>query len=433
MIAHRAERKIYYGWWVVLSSAIVLFVGLGFGLYTFPVFYPALIESFGWSRGEVVTGGALLMVILGIMSPFTGMTIDRYGAKRIVMFGVVMVGTALLLFTLVHSLWQFYAACFLLGLGLCGVSHMPNQVLIANWFVQKRGLAVGLISAGVGLGGAVGPLWVTSLIDHHGWRAGFAGMGVAVWAIPLVLAAVVIKNRPQDMGLLPDGAATPPPRSRAHSRHRLRWASATFGQAVRTGDFWILFSAIFLISAMMYTISQHLFVHLRDKGFPSTQAAGALSIILGTSSAGKLLFGALSDRLDKRNVMLITFILLAGSSLALLMPPRLSLIYAFALTFGLGYGGIFSCMPVVAAEYFGLGALGKILGLIFLSFNLGGSLWPIAAGYLFDAVGNYDLVFALNPLMGFTAAGLLLFLSDPRSVRRPVEGEGAIEFSNVGR
>ncbi|RMG56083.1 MAG: MFS transporter [Acidobacteria bacterium] len=429
----RTERKIYYGWWVVLSSAIVLFVGLGFGLYTFPVFYPALIESFGWSRGEVVTGGALLMVILGIMSPFTGMTIDRYGAKRIVMFGVVTVGAALLLFTLVNSLWQFYAACFLLGLGLCGVSHMPNQVLIANWFVQKRGLAVGLISAGVGLGGAVGPLLVTSLIDHYGWRAGFAGMGVAVWAIPLALAAWVIKSHPQEMGLLPDGATIPSQPKEMHLHHRPQWVSTTFGRAVRTGDFWILFSAIFLISAMMYTISQHLVVHLRDKGFPSTQAAGALSIILGMSSAGKLLFGLLSDRFDKRNVMLITFILLAGSSLALLMPPRLSVIYTFALIFGLGYGGIFSCMPVVTAEYFGLGALGKILGLVFLSFNLGGSLWPIAAGYLFDAVGNYDVVFALNPLMGFIAAGLLLFLSHPRSVDQSIEGEGAVEFSNVGR
>jgi MFS family permease len=421
MLMAERFRAIYYGWWVVFSSAIVLFMGLGFGLYTFPVFYPALTESFGWSRGEVVTGGSLLMVVLGVMSPFIGMILDRIGAKVILTIGVMTVGVALFAFVVVGSLWQFYVACLLLGLGLCGVSHMPNQVLITNWFNEKRGLAIGSINAGVGIGGTVGPILVTYLINHYGWRAGFAGMGAAVVAIPLLLVIFVIKRCPQDIGLLPDGRENNDEfrtqndeqiRKSVHHSSFIIHHSDLF-RAVRTGRFWLLFWAIFLISAMMFTISQHLVVYLRDKGFASQQAASTLSLVLFMSAVGKLLFGALSDHLNRRNVMLISFLLLTGSSLCLLVAPRPSLIYPFAVAFGLGFGGVFSNMPLVTAEYFGLRALGKILGLIFLSFNFGGSLWPIAAGYLFDWLGNYDVVFLINPILGFAATGAVLWL--PRS------------------
>lgn len=414
MLMAERRRKIYYGWWIVVCSALVLFMGLGLGLYTFPVFYPALIHHFGWSRGEVVAGGSLLMIVLGVMSPFTGALLDRYGARTILAAGLMTVGAALFTFPFIHSLGQFYGACVLLGLGLCGVSHMPNQVLIANWFVERRGLAVGLVSAGVGVGGAVGPLLVTSLIDHYGWRAGFVGMGAAVGAIPLVFVLLVIKSRPQDMGLVPDGRPLLPDQKHVIETNPLITSSeATLAAAVRTSPFWILFAAIFLISALMYTINQHLFIYLRDQGFASQQAARALSMILGTMAVGKIVFGALSDRFNRRNVMLTSFLLVAGSSLSLLVAPHLSVIYIFAAVFGLGFGGVFSCMPVVTAHYFGLRSLGKILGLIFLSFNLGGSLWPIATGYLFDWLGNYDLIFRLNPILGFVAVGAVWLL--PRS------------------
>ena len=404
-------RRIYYGWWVVATSALVLFIGLGLSLYTFPVFYPALIHHFGWSRGDVVIGGSLLMVVVGVMSPFTGIILDRYGARTMLAVGLVTVGAALLVFSFVQSLWQFYGACLLLGLGLGGVSHMPNQVLIANWFVEKRGLAVGLMSAGVGVGGAVGPVAVTYLIDHFNWRMGFTAMGAAVWAIPLVLVVLVIKSRPQDIGLQPDGA--PVSNSQDVGLEDVAWAvpeDATFAQAVHTSKFWILFWAIFLISAAMYTVNQHLFVYLRDQGFTSQQAARALSLILGMMAVGKIVFGAVSDRVNRRDVMLVSFLLVAGSSGCLLVAPRPNFIYGFAAVFGLGFGGVFSCMPVVTAQYFGLRSLGRILGLIFLSFNLGGSLWPMATGYLFDRLGNYDLIFLLNPIMGFVAAGAMLLL-----------------------
>jgi MFS family permease len=411
MLMAERRRKIYYGWWIVACSALILSIGLGLSLYTFPIFYPALIHHFGWSRGEVVTGGALLMVVLGAMSPFTGALLDRYGAKTILAAGLITVGAALFTFPLIHSLGQFYGACILLGLGLCGVSHMPNQVLVANWFVERRGLAVGLVSAGVGVGGAVGPLLVTSLIDHYGWRAGFVGIGVAVWAIPFVLVLLVIKSRPQDMGLVPYGQPVLPDQNHdIETNPLITSCEATLTVTMRTSPFWILFGAIFLISALMYTVNQHLFIYLRDQGFASQLAARALSLILGTMAVGKIVFGALSDRFNRRNVMLASFLLVAGSSLSLLVALRPSIIYMFAAVFGLGFGGIFSCMPVIAAHYFGLRSLGKILGLIFLSFNLGGSLWPIVTGYLFDRLGNYDLIFRLNPIIGFVAVGAVLLL-----------------------
>ncbi len=407
-----SERGIFYGWWIVAASFLILFVTVGIGLYAPPVFLVPLQEHFGWSRAAIAAGSAIAAVVSGFMSPVVGVWIDKYGSRTVMTTGAVLMGAAFVLLSLIHSLWQLYALNMLAAVGITCTAWIPNQTLISNWFVKQRGLAMGAALTGIGFGGLVMAPLAAGLIGRFGWRVAFAGLGTLILVLVVAVVLAIVRSRPGDLGLRPDGGLLAPRDDRAPDRltDADPRAGMELGQSVRTRAFWILSVANFLAVFASLSIVAHLVAFLTDAGLTSETAAGALGLTVGASVGGRLLFGYLADRFSKRDIMVAGLTVYALATLLLFGIRAAAALPAFVVLFGLGLGGTAVLVPLLAAERFGLLAFGKILGLIMISGTAGAAIGPVLTGRIFDVTGSYHLAFTLHFTALLLAAATYLFL-----------------------
>jgi MFS family permease len=374
-----------------------------------------LQEHFGWSRAAIATGSAIAAVVSGMVSPLVGAWNDKYGSRTVMTVGALVMGSAFTLLSAMTSLWHLYALNGLAAVGITCCAWIPIQTLIANWFTKKRGLAMGIALTGIGFGGLVMAPLTGALIARLGWRLAFAGLGALIlMSAPVVLA--IVRSRPADMGLLPDGAVAAAPGTRGASDAAALGAGVDLGQAVRTGAFWILAATHFLWTFASFSILGHLVAHLRDVGFAGSVAAGALGLTVGASVAGRVVIGYYADSANKRAVM-STALAFSGLSVALLLSIQSAgALPLFVVAYGLGLGGIVVLFPLLVGECFGLLAFGKILGLIMIAATMGGAAGPVLTGRIYDVTGSYRLAFALHVGVFIAAALVINFL--PRSLTR---------------
>lgn len=405
----------FYGWHIVTASFFILFVTVGVAIYSPPVFLVPLQEHFGWSRAAIATGGAIAALVSGGFSPFVGVWIDRYGARRVMTVGAILMGSAFALLGRLESLWQLYASYALAGAGVTCVAFIPNQTLISNWFVRRRGMAMGIATAGIGFGGlTIAPL-SAALIDGVGWRMSFVSLSLLIFVIVVTLTLTVVRDRPSDLGLLPDGdppeplslsqLSAPPPAAKP--------PGISLGESLKTSAFWIISIANLLFVFGGLSIIGHLVAFLDDAGFDNRFAAATLGGALGVSVGGRLLFGALADRLPPRQVMAMALILQAVATLFLLNIATRGAVPAFVVTFGLGLGGVAVLVPLLVGDNFGLRSFGKILGVIMISATIGVAVGPVLTGRIFDVTGSYNGAFALHFGAFSVAAAMVLFLRKP--------------------
>ncbi len=227
---------------VVAASFSILLVTVGIGLYGPPVFLVPLQEHFGWSRAAIAGGSALAALTAGSASPLVGFLVDRHGARKVMAVGALVMGTGFCLLSSVQSLWQLYALNVIAALGIACVAWLPNQALISNWFTRKRGQAMGLTLAGIGFGGLAMPPLASFLIEEFGWRVAFASLGSMVLLIVFSVVLAVVRSRPEDVGLLPDGEPMNPGETSETAAQAGPEAATglSLGESVRTGAFWIL-------------------------------------------------------------------------------------------------------------------------------------------------------------------------------------------------
>ena len=410
------HHKVYYGWWIVAASFSILLVTVGVGLYAPPIFLVPLQNHFGWSRAAIAGGSAVAALTVGAISPLVGVSIDRYGSRKVMTFGALVMGCTFCLFSAVQSLWQLYALNVIAAVGIASVAWLPNQTLISNWFDRIRGRAIGIALAGIGFGGFAMPPLADFLITRFGWRTAFATLGSLVLLIVVTVALVLVRSRPEDMGLLPDGEASVSEGSAGDSIHEAREETATYGlslaESIRTGTFWVLSLVHVLWTFGSMSIIGHLPAFLTDQGFEK-MAAGALSLAIGCSIVGRLSFGMLADRFGKKGLMSLALILHAVAVLCLFRVHWFGALPAFVIVFGLALGGGAVVVPLLIGEYFGLRAFGKILGVITISATLGAATGPVLTGRIFDVTGSYDLAFTLH-IVAFSAAGVAVYF-----LRRP--------------
>jgi MFS family permease len=403
----------FYGWRIVAASFVILFITVGIGLYSPPVFLVPLQDCFGWSRAAIAAGGSVAALVTGLVSPLAGVWIDKYGARRVMTFGALTMGCAFLLLSLIQSLWQLYAINALAALGMACVAWLPNQTLIANWFVRKRGLAMGIALAGIGFGGlAMAPL-AALLIERLDWRLAYVGLALLVLLIVVAVVLAFVRSSPADLGLEPDGA---PPASQKGDRARSRPVGEATGAALvgvresfRTGAFWVLSLCNFLWVFASLSIVAHLVAFLRDVGFESRTAAASLGLMVGASVGGRILFGLLADRYSGRRVMSLAMALGAFATLLLLAPTSTGALPGFVVLFGLGLGGTAVLVPLLVGECFGLAAFGKILGAIMISATVGAAIGPVLTGRIFDVTGSYRIAFLIH-VAAFAASALAILL-----------------------
>ncbi|MBZ5579996.1 MAG: MFS transporter [Acidobacteriia bacterium] len=392
------------GWLTLLSSFCTLAVAFSFGLFSLPVFYPALVRAFGWNRASVAGGGSIVLLLIGILSPIVGWLADRYSPKAVLLGGMCIGALGLALLSLTHSLAEYFAFCVLLGIGTSAVSILPNSLLVAPWFAHRRGIAVGFVNAGIGLGG-IAPLVANWQIRGHGISGAFLFLAACL-AIPFTLTLLFVRRA---------GASGPPTSARGARSAEGRVAPSA-RQLLRLPMFWIFGVSLFFAAHAMLAIQQHLVLYLTGQGVPGPRAALALSTAIWSSAAGKLLSGATADRFSARLAMILS-VLYVGLGVAgvLAVAPSSAALFAVAVIFGFGYGGIFNASPTIIFEYFGTRQVGAAMGLLLVFFGLGTASGGLLAGYLFDRTHSYAVPFTLD--LGLAAAGFLLLLVSGRHTR----------------
>ncbi len=396
-----AKPRSFEGWLNLFVSFSILTVAFSLALFSLPVFYPALARTFHWNHASVAAGGSIVLLLIGGVAPLVGWLVDRYSPKAVLIGGMCIVATALALLSVTSSLVQYLAFCFLLGLGISSVSILPNSILIAPWFA-KRGLAVGVINAGIGLGGFVAPMATSALIARRGVSHAFLTLSASIVA-PLLLTIFLVRNKAR---------RKPGEASNRGESLPLGADAGPAGAKSRRTALWIFGFSLFFGAHAMLAIQQHLVLYLTGQGITAKQAALSLSVALGASALGKILSGAIADAYSAR-LALILSILFVGMGIAALLAFGAGAGLIYMIVFGLGYGGIFNAPPLIVFELFGTAKVGKMLGLLLLFFGAGTSTGGLLAGYIFDRTHQYASAFAID-LAAATAGLVLAFFAKGR-------------------
>jgi len=391
----RRARRIH----AAATSFLALFSIVGLALYGLPLFYDHMVREFGWSRTQVTSGNAISKLLVGPLFGFiAGWVIDRFGPRRLMLAGIVLAGAALVGLASMTALWMFYAFYVLNALGyVCG-GPLPNQVLLSRWFREGRGKAMGVAYLGIGLGGAAVPwlaYWLTGL---WGWRGALGAIGVLIVVLAWPMAYLA-RDAPDDPG--------PERRGGAGSTSATR-AGVAFGPVLRTPAFYLLAAGSMCSIAAVGGANQHLKLFLGlDQGYAQGEATRIISLVLACSIAGRLLMGWLADRWPTRRVMLLIYLLVAAAIPLLYAAASRPAMYLFAAMFGLGLGGEYLIIPLMAAELFGVAVLGRVMGLIVTADGVAEAVSPMLVGYWRDATGSYGVGFAMLVAVALVGAGAI--------------------------
>jgi sugar phosphate permease len=390
---------------VAITSFAALFAIVGLALYGLPLYYDFMVKEFGWSRTQVTSGNALSKLLIGPLFGFAaGWIVDRFGPRRLMMAGIVMAGGALVGLAHMTSLWMFYLFYIFNALGyVCG-GPLPNQVLLSRWFDRARGKAMGFAYLGIGIGGAVVPLLSASLVAALGWRGALQVLGILIIVIALPLAYRV-REAPSSAAAAVAGAPIAP-----------------VGHVFRSGAFYLLALGSMCSIAAVGGTNQHLKLYLSlDQQYTQTSAAAVISTVLAFSIAGRLLMGWLADRIPKKRVMLLIYLLVAGAIPLLFFAHDSFAMYAFAAVFGLGLGGEYMIIPLMAAELFSVKLLGRVMGVVLTADGVAEAVSPMGIGYLRDMTGSYRTGFFV--LIAIAVAGTIAIAALPSAAGRIAEDE----------
>lgn len=422
---------VFYGWWIVASGVVISMLQAGFYFYGFGVFYLPLLESLGSSRAAL--GGVIGLSRLegGLLSPVTGWLIDRYGPRRPLFAGLFIMGLCFLILSRITALWMLYVVFLVMAAAGSVGGTRPFTIAVANWFVRKRSRAMGFLLAGFGLGGSMG--WALSwLVETLGWRTSAVIGGLLFWVVGFPLAWLV-RHRPEQMGLSPDG--TPPtlsgePASLSGATGKppdFVDVELTPRQAIRSLSFWMLAIAFGAWSTVItVTAVYHIPFLIEEVGASPVTAATVASVMLFITVPGRIIFGWIGDLVDLRLLMAGLY-LIQGLGVALLaLLPSLEWAPLYVLVLAPAYGGTASLRQAIVAHLYGRKNFGTISGLLQVVDLPGTILGPIFVGWVFDSVGSYRPAFlSLAVLLAIGAVAVLL-------ARRPQLGEGSLGATEEG-
>jgi MFS family permease len=417
----RPPARLFYGWIIVGLTFFTQFVVLGTVFYSYGILFKPITQDLGTSRLGVGLALPVVMSVAGLIGPFVGREVDRRSIRGLMLIGVVALSAGFLCLARVQNLWQFYLAFGgLVAVGMALLGGLPNTALVANWFIRRRGTALGISQIGVSLSGMVMAYVTTWLVGEYGWRTTANVFGIAPLVILAPLIALVVVNRPEDRGLRPDGDATHGGDGSAAQLSAAATAAAAAAavewparRALRERNLWILALVVGLSFAGNSAVILQIYPHVTDLGYSATQAATVLSVMAGMTALGKPSFGWLADHASKRGAMWLTLALqILGLSLVMLAPSHLALVGAAAL-FGFGYGGVLPLWGVLLGAVFGRLVFGRVMGLmgpLMIPFQMFGI--PFAA-WVFDWTGSYQGAFATFLGLYATSAVVLCFLQLP--------------------
>ena len=424
-----ARLPFYYGWVVVAVGFVTL--GMGASVRSiFSLLFPPVIAEFGWERGLTASIFSVGFVVAALSFPLLGVWIDRYGPQRVLPLAALVVAAGFMLTTYAETPLHFYLALGVLAIGgSTGFAYNGHFVFLPSWFERRRGLAIGLTCTGAGIISIVLFPWLQRMIDGGGWRMGCYLMAGVLVLVVVPLNLLLQQRRPEDLGLVADGAPKPPADTGGQpavqtSHIRIvdpAWAATdwTLGKALRTARFWLFSWGFFFGLFVWYAILVHQTKYLLDLGFSSTFGAWALGLVPMFGVFGQLLLGYLSDRIGREWVWTLAcagFFVCYLAMYLLARQPEPWLVWVLVIAQGFFGYGMTPAIGAIPADLFQGRNYGRIFGVMAVFGSSGASLGPWVFGYVHDQTGSYDNACLLA--MGFCGlSALLIWLASPRLVR----------------
>ena len=423
----RDTFPFYYGWIVVGASSTVVFARMAPAITTLTVLIFPISHQLGWSRTLIagsVSAGALASLVL---SPVVGWAIDRFGARPVLVVSVLVLGVAMISLAWATVPLTFYLAFAAGRIVFHTSAPIGASTVAARWFIRKRGRAIGMIFLFGAIGGVVFTMVASLVVESHGLKATWIAIGLVVLVFSVAPSLLLVAERPEDIGLLPDGE--PPdstdaekgagaivpvgvPDSPATVLPRAQMTadtdSWTLGEAVRTKTFWLLVFMGFASFFVHTSIGVHMGAYFRDVGLGATSAALAVSLSWSVSAVGSLIWGWVTDRIDVRYAYSVMFLFQAGSTLYLIFVGGTLGVFLASGLFGIVSAGTNVVPSVIYANYFGRSSLGRIRGLGEVGVLLGQATGPVIAGILFDLRGGYSTIFTAFVVLALVCSLLVL-------------------------
>jgi len=402
-------RRWFYGWYIALACAALMFVGMGVGYYGLAVYLSPLKEAHGWSTTAVSGATGLYFSVMGLTSAFVGPRIDERGPLRFMVVGMLLCGIAASLIGFVRELWLLYLVYATLAVAIGMSAGVAITALMTRRFVRRLARAMRISATGAPLGGvALSPLLIP-LIDVGGLELAAPAMGALILAVALPVILLVIAWDPAEMGLHPDGlplAEAPGRATLAASVQLRRW---TPREAARTVSFWAILIAFLLVLLAQTGYVIHQIAFLTDRMGSRSEAAFALSVTAFGSIVARLVVGTFADALDKRVLTVVLLLVQASAVVGIVLVENLVSTWLLTLVFGFTIGNVYMMQSLLVGEIFGLVSFGSIFGLVNFAGQVGSGGGPFLVGLLEDATGSYTIPFLVTAGLTYLAAVVILF------------------------
>ena len=406
------KPKIFYGW--VITGLVFLNLGMAYGAqYSFGVLFPAMIEEFKWNRQSLAGAFSLYAFLYSFLGIILGRWVDRFGPRVVLTAGSVCLGMGSGLISQVRAPWHLYVVYGLLASWGMSAAYMTANPTVVKWFVEKRGMALGIAQSGLGIGIVFIPPLTGTLIGVFGWRNACMILGAMVFAV-LFTTSFFLIGHPEKVGLLPDGRRVYEPvgPGRENLQSILNEVSWSAAEAIRTRSFWVLTAIFFCTWLMVFLPLVHLVIFTLDIGLSRNAAFVALSFLGASSTVGRLIMGYISDRMGRKRTLGLNLTLQVFTWIWIMYTDNTWMLIVFAIFYGFSYGGVSAVFPAIVGDYFGRLKAASVIGAIFTIAGIAAAFGPIVGGIIYDLTKSYQLAFLLGALTNLFSL-LLLFLSRP--------------------
>lgn len=418
-VREQISGRLFYGWIVVGAIASLLMASSG-ARFLYGVVLVPVQDDLGMSRAALAGVVTLGMILLACLQPVVGLFADRIGPKKILLFGVVIIGVMLILLSFATSLWQFYLIYGVIGsIGFAATSPVNVTTLVSRWFVKKRGTALSIATSGTALGQLVivpVAAWVLSVST---WQTTMKALAILLVVVMLPLGFFLIKDDPAKAGLGTDGRVIDPlPATEAAPVQKIVGPAARLPEALRTPVFWLLGWGFFVCGFTMAFANTHFMAYADEMGMHVTMAAEVVSVTAVFSVAGTILLGMLADRYRRSRVLALTYALRSVSFFVLFLLPAGPPMFIYAVILGVSWSATTPLTAAISADVFGKINAGAIFGAMYTMMNLGAGVGAYFDGVVYDRTGSYQAALIINTFMGASAAIAILLVREPTWIQR---------------
>ncbi len=416
----KSKDGIYYGWLIVAAGMFIAMMGVGpfsgFGVFVIP-----MSEEFGWSRSAISLAASVAALVGGFSQPFMGRIFDRLGGRRLMLCGLLALGAANILLTFTNHIIHLVLV-FGVVMALSDSAGTMNTAvaLVSRWFHRRRATAIALISSGASMGGLILVPFIAFVIPVVGWRIAWLILGLFILCLALPVAFLVIRNDPSEMGRLPDGEDTSQGQPSNASISRGPLEVDYWMQAFASIPFWQLLGGYFICGVSTAMISTHYVPYAIEKGFSPSLAATAFGVMSALNVAGVLLAGILGDRLGRKNLLALVYLMRSMGYVVLLTAPGLWGLFGFAVISGFSWIATVPLTTSLTAEVYGLRNIGTLSGVVYTAHQIGGALSIQFSGIMKDITGAYTIPFAVGGLCLLFASVVSFSIQEKRYSSRYV-------------